>query len=396
MKFSRRNFISTSLAGLASLSINSRVKAISNLHNTNKGTIYRTLGKTGIRLPIVSMGVMNANLPALLEESYKTGIRHFDTAWYYQRGKNESMVGEVIDKLGVRKEVIIGTKIYLGKNRHSIPISERAKLIEERFYESLERLKTDYVDILYYHSAQKVTEINFPELKELFLRLKKEDKAKFVGVSTHRNQSEIIEEVIKQKYFDVVLVAFNYILGKDKELVRTLKRASKKGIGLIAMKTQAGGALWERISNDKRAGEINHTAMLKWALNNDFITTTVPGYTTFRHMEEDFSVASNLKYSKEESEFLNDINLDKKLAYCLQCGECKSTCPKNADVPNLMRISMYSNQYHNYFHAYNEHKDIDEKYSLKVCKMCDICSAKCSHYVPIAENIELLKQMNFC
>ena len=105
MKFSRRNFISTSLAGLASLSINSRVNAIRNLHNTNTGTIYRTLGKTGIRLPIVSMGVMNADLPALLEESYKIGVRHFDTAWYYQRGKNEIMVGEVIDKMRVRKEV---------------------------------------------------------------------------------------------------------------------------------------------------------------------------------------------------------------------------------------------------------------------------------------------------
>lgn len=396
MKFSRRNFISTSLAGLASLSINSRVKAIPNLHNTNTGTIYRTLGKTGIRMPVVGMGVMNADLPALIGESYKIGIRHFDTAWYYQRGKNESMVGEVIDKMGVRKEVIIGTKIYLGRDRHSMPIPERVKLIEERVLESLERLKTNYIDILYYHSAKQVSEIDFPELKDLFLRLKKEGKAKHVGVSTHANQTEIINEVIKQGYFDVVLVAFNYILGKDKELVRTLKKASKKGIGLIAMKTQAGSSLWERISNEKVAGEINHTAMLKWALNNDFITTAVPGYTTFKHMEEDFSVASDLKYSKEEREFLNDIDLDKKLAYCLQCGKCISTCPKNADVPDLMRISMYLNQYHNYFHAYNVYKDIDEKHGLAVCKTCDICTAKCSHYVPIAENIKLLKQMNFC
>jgi len=396
MNFSRRNFISTSLAGLASLGINTRVEAICNTQNTKAGIIYRTLGKTGIKLPIVSMGVMNADLPALLEESYKTGVRHFDTAWYYQRGKNESMVGEVIDKLGVRKDVIIGTKIYLGRDRREMPIPERVKLIEERVNESLKRLKTNYIDILYYHSAHDISEINFPELKELFLKLKKEGKAKFVGVSTHTNQTEILKEVIKQGYFDVVLVAFNYILGKDKELVKTLKQASKKGIGLIAMKTQAGGSLWERISKDKRAGEINHTAMLKWVLNNDFITTAVPGYTTFKHMEEDFSVASNINYSKEEREYLNDIDLDKKLAYCLQCGNCLSTCPKKVDVPKLMRINMYLNQYHNYFHAYNVYKDIDEKHGLTVCKTCDICTAKCSHYVPIADNIELMKQIDFC
>ena len=39
------------------------------------------------------MGVMNASAPALVEQSYELGVRHFDTAWFYQRGMNESMVG---------------------------------------------------------------------------------------------------------------------------------------------------------------------------------------------------------------------------------------------------------------------------------------------------------------
>ena len=40
--------------------------------------IYRALGKTGISLPIVSMGVMSADIPGLLRRSYEVGMRHFD------------------------------------------------------------------------------------------------------------------------------------------------------------------------------------------------------------------------------------------------------------------------------------------------------------------------------
>src|ERR1700759_1626578 len=49
--------------------------------------ICRTLGKTGISLPIESMGVMNADVPGLVKRAYEVGIRHFDTAAVYQQGR---------------------------------------------------------------------------------------------------------------------------------------------------------------------------------------------------------------------------------------------------------------------------------------------------------------------
>jgi predicted aldo/keto reductase-like oxidoreductase len=77
----------------------------------NASPIYRTLGKTGIRLPIVSMGVMNADVPGLVRRSFEIGIRHFDTAAVYQQGRNEQMVGSVIKEMGVRDQVTISTKV---------------------------------------------------------------------------------------------------------------------------------------------------------------------------------------------------------------------------------------------------------------------------------------------
>ena len=52
--------------------------------------LQRTLGKTGLTLPVVSMGVMNADIPGLLRRAYELGIRHYDTAAGYQQGRKWS------------------------------------------------------------------------------------------------------------------------------------------------------------------------------------------------------------------------------------------------------------------------------------------------------------------
>ena len=79
--------------------------------------IFRTLGRTGLKVPIVSMGVMNADNPAVVQQSYEIGVRLFDTALSYQGGRNEEMVGSVIKRLGVRDKVIIQTKIPVPGSR---------------------------------------------------------------------------------------------------------------------------------------------------------------------------------------------------------------------------------------------------------------------------------------
>ena len=73
----------------------------------------RTLGKTGLTVPIVSFGVMNADVPGLVRRAYELGMRHFDTAAAYQRGRNEEMVGTMIKDMGVRDDVIVSTKVWL-------------------------------------------------------------------------------------------------------------------------------------------------------------------------------------------------------------------------------------------------------------------------------------------
>jgi hypothetical protein len=119
-QFSRRDFLSKTFSSIAKVRFLgiSRKKTPSYTQeetdqNLEKKIIYRTLGKTKIRLPIVSMGAMNTLDSALVKKSYETGIRFFDTAADYMRGRNEEMLGIAIKELNVREKVIIGTKLYL-------------------------------------------------------------------------------------------------------------------------------------------------------------------------------------------------------------------------------------------------------------------------------------------
>lgn len=73
------------------------------------------------------------------------------------------------------------------------------------------------------------------------------------------------------------------------EIGQAMARAAKAGIGIVAMKTQAG-VYWDK----ERQEPINMKAALKWALQNENVHTSIPGFTAFDQMELDLTVMENL------------------------------------------------------------------------------------------------------
>jgi uncharacterized protein len=363
--------------------------------------IYRTLGKTGISLPIVSMGVMNADVPGLIPRSYELGIRHFDTAAHYQQGRNEDMVGRMIKEMGVRDKVIISTKVLppgWSRDRGQAQTQTYSTAeVKAHFYEvfegSLKRLQMRYVDILYNHGADSEAEIHSEGTLEAMTALKKEGKVRFLAVSSHQPEMAL-KEAMKVGVYDVVLVPINYTMAQDEGLMKTIDEAAKKGIGLVAMKTQAGGAKRPDPKLGKPLTPASQTALLKWVLNHDTITTAIPGYTTYEQLEQNFSVASNLTYSAEEREFLSDKNVAANAQFCVQCGKCRPDCPLGVDIPQLMRSHMYAVQYSNHSLAAETMAAIASGKGLAACDGCESCRVTCRNSVDIAAKIEHLKALS--
>src|SRR4030042_5028120 len=113
---------------------------------------YRTLGKTGMKVTVVSMGVMNCTDPSVIHRAFDLGINFFDTAPTYTRGTNEEMVGPVLK--AKRDKVFIQTKVRVQEEKQMRASVER----------SLRRLQTDYVDVLVWHGLHSTKEILDSEL----------------------------------------------------------------------------------------------------------------------------------------------------------------------------------------------------------------------------------------
>ncbi|MBN1568916.1 MAG: aldo/keto reductase [Acidobacteria bacterium] len=385
---SRRRFLSAGALALTP-SVLPRLNFGPNPANPQAGAsiIQRKLGRTGLQVPIVSMGVMNADNPAVVKRSYEIGVRLFDTAMGYQGGRNEQMIGSVINDLGVRDKVLIQTKIKKPRLASTATAEEISRQMLNDFDGCLKRLQSDYVDILLIHGPN-VSEMNDPGVMQALSEAKKQKRARFIGVSTHAGQASVLEDAAKTKFYDTVTVSFNFTQAEDSALIGAIKKAAADGIGIIAMKTQATGRM-----GPSRGAPVNQTAALKWVLNHPEIATAIPGYTNFEHMTEDFSVAYGLKYTEEEKKFLAEKNLRAEIQFCQQCGRCLSTCSRGVDIPTLMRTHMYAARYGNFLHARATLEEIEENAHLRLCASCEECSARCFNDTDIAANIGDLKAL---
>ena len=339
--------------------------------------VYRELGKTGIKLPIVSMGVMNADNPKLVEAAYEAGLIMFDTAHYYQRGRNEEMVGRVL-KGKPRESFHVATKgLASARDRSAMQEARRvpeetAESYMEKCEISLKRLGLDYVDVYYCHNVKSADAADCEPVLKAMERLKKDGKIRNIGISTHQNEPEVIMAAIDLKIFDVVLTSYNFRQPHVKEVKKAIAAAAKAGLGVVAMKTQAG-VYWDK----DRTKPINMRAALKWALQDENVHTLIPGFTTFDQLELDVSVMENLKLTKEEKKDL-DLGADLGLPglFCPQCGGCLAQCKERLDIPTLMRSYMYAYGYGNLSSAKEALESL--KRSTNPCGGCDDCGVDCA------------------
>ena len=335
-------------------------------------------------MPVVSIGAGACNDTKVFEASLDAGIVHIDTANSYGQGSNEEMIGPVI-KDRPRDSFVIATKVAgEPEDRRTGMYTAETKPgpFIEKFETSLGRLGLDHVDIFYLHSTVTREATLFEPLLSALVKMKEAGKTRFIGVSTHANEPEVIRAAVESKVYDVVLTAYNFRQPHVADVEKAMAEAAKAGLGIIAMKTQAG-IYWDR----ERQHMINMKAALKWAIQNENVHTTIPGIGTFEHLEENMSVMEDLTLTAEEKE---SLQLGKEYGlnglYCRQCRQCLAQCDKGVEVPTLMRSYMYAHGYRNLAKAKEalRHVDLDRI----ACSTCDTCRVNCTMGFDIKNKVE--------
>jgi predicted aldo/keto reductase-like oxidoreductase len=390
MKKNRRAFLKSSLAGMAAAALTSCTKTKEETSKKKSGEktgkterkypiITRTLGRTGIEIPIISAGACAVD-KALYEAALDAGMTHIDTDYQHLRGGHEKMVGEII-KGRPRESVVVVTKVnvptdlWTGLFRKETKVEGLLRLLEK----SMKRLGVDYLDILYLHSASKAGIACYGPIPEALQKLKREGRTRSLGISIHGYEPEMIRAIVDCGAYDVIMTSYNFKQRHAAEVKKAIAHAAEAGLGIVAMKTQAGAFL-----DRARTKPINHKAAIKWVLSDINVHTAIPGFNNFQEMEMFLSVMGDLKLTPEEEADLASARLQAGL-YCQQCGQCKPQCPHGMHIPSYMRAYMYAYGYRDPGKA----KKTIAEVALKdpPCGDCATCRVLCAMGFDVKERI---------
>ena len=308
----------------------------------------RPFGKTGVQVSTLSLGGM-FDIPSnqlLLKQALKWGVTHWDTADCYEGGKSELGIGQFFSKYPeTRKQVFLVTK---SDDRDSAGMT---KLLNR----SLERLKTDYVDLYFIHGMSKMSEIG-PETKAWAEKAKSDGKIKFFGFSTHSNMEDLMIGASKLGWIDAIMMTYNFRIMHQDKMKAAVDACAKAGIALTAMKTQGGGSVkmeseaeLEMAGKFLKAGFNDKQAKLKAVWQNERIANICSQMPNITILMDNIAAALNrTKLSAHDYRLLDRYASETCSSYCAGCAHlCESAVGGDIPVRDVMRCLMY-------FHTYEE------------------------------------------
>jgi predicted aldo/keto reductase-like oxidoreductase len=380
----RRDFLKVGVAGTTSALIGWKGLANAMEYASAESLVfpppvYRTLGRTGMKITIVSFGAMLTPEAEVMKVAFDHGVNYVDTARRYMAGKNEEIVAKALK--GRRDKIFVATKTK--------PDSHTKEAIFKDVETSLTALETDYVDVIQLHNltGENKDRILISETREAFMKLKEQGKVRFFGVTTHKGQAEVLNALVddRDRFFDTALVGYNFKSSAD--VKEAIARAAQANIGIIAMKTQAGG-----YETGVLGPVSSHQAALKWALQNAHITAAIPGMRDMAELREDIAVMG-MKFGYLDKLILNRYGAAVKHYYCHLCGVCESTCPKGVAISTINRCLMYKEGYKESELARSTYVEIPASISASACLNCPDCVARCVNGLDIAMKMDRSRRL---
>ncbi len=313
---------------------------------------YRRCGRSGIKLPAVSLGLWHNfghvddfdNARAIIRLAFDSGITHFDLANNYgpPPGSAEENFGKILkqDLLGHRDELIISSKA--GYFMWDGPYGEwgSKKYLVSSLDQSLQRLGLDYVDIFYHHRPDPDTPLE--ETMSALDLLVRQGKALYVGISNYRNdEAAKAIAMLRQLGTPCLIHQPRYSMLDRWVEGGLLDLLSENGVGCIPFSPLAQGLLTDRylhgIPEGSRASkphgflkskhitdeklttikQLHSIAQkrnqslaqmaLSWILKDDRITSVLIGASKPEQLEDSLKSLNNIVFSQDELTAIEEV-----------------------------------------------------------------------------------------
>jgi len=314
--------------------------------------LYRRCGKSGIKLPAISLGLWHnfgqvddfENSRAIIQLAFDSGITHFDLANNYgpPAGSAEEIFGKILkeDLLPYRDEMIISSKA--GYTMWEGPYGDwgSKKYLVASLDQSLKRMGLDYVDIFYHHRPDPDTPLE--ETMSALDLMVRQGKALYVGISNYKApEAAKAIDILKRLGTPCLIHQPKYSM-----LVRWVEHGlldvlGKEGVGCIPFSPLAQGLLSNKYLNgipaDSRAAKphgflkekeitenvldrikkLNEVAKkrnqslaqmaLAWLLKDERVTSVLIGASKPEQLADSLKCLDNLAFSEEELKEIEGI-----------------------------------------------------------------------------------------
>lgn len=322
--------------------------------NRYDNMIYRRCGKSGLKLPAISLGLWQnfgygsvfANAEKMCRTAFDLGITHFDLANNYghpYNGSAEENFGRILDGglRAYRDELCISTKA--GYEMWDGPYGDRngsRKYLISSLDQSLKRMGLEYVDIYYHHIFDPYTPLE--ETAVALDQIVRQGKALYVGVSNYNKaQTEEISKIFKELHTPFIVNQPSYsMLNRWIEDDGLDSWARGNGVGISVFSPLYQGLLTDRylkgIPEDSRVGKgntwigdlltdkmvnklnrLNDIAekrgqklsqmAIAWILHNSAITTVLIGASRPEQIIDNVKALEMLDFTEEELDEINKI-----------------------------------------------------------------------------------------
>ncbi len=365
--------------------------------------IYRTLGRTGLkvsqlgfgamRLPMVEQGdekrVDDEKAIPMIHRAFAGGVNYIDTAVGYCARDSQRCVGDAVASWEKPEEIVVSTKNhYYGEEE-----SEWWTNLED----SLRLLKRESIDVYNMHGAnwKRWNEAIEPRVGKWITQARDQGLIKHICCSYHGDCDGLIR-LMDTGFVASVTLQYNLL---DRSLEPAIAHAGKNDIGVVGMGPVAGGRLGvpsEVLGGLLPGVERVPELALRFVLANANVTVALSGMSTMEHVEENLAAcAREVALSDEEKQAIDARMAEmKQMAelYCTGCGYCLP-CPKEVAIPKIFQYYNWGRVYGLWDAAKSHYAGIgktnwNKGTKVEACIECGACEDKCPQNIPIRKQLQ--------
>jgi Predicted oxidoreductases of the aldo/keto reductase family len=305
----------------------------------------RPFGRTGVQVPMLALGGIFDTLSnqLVLKQALDWGVAYWDTATSYGGGKSEQGMGAYLEKNPqVRRDIFLVTKSGGGPD-------EMTKALNQ----SLERLKTDYIDLYCVHGLGNTSQLN-DDIKAWVAKAKADKKIRFFGFSTHSNMENCLQGAAKLGWIDGIMLKYDFRLMQTDAMKAAVEAATKAGIGLTAMKTQSREPVKTETEADLKMGGhfmqrgfTQHQAKIGRVWGNPQISAICSQMPNTTILQANIAAAlDKTKLTAADHAVLREYAAATRSRHCAGCTQlCEDALCHQVPVGDVMRALMYHRNY---------------------------------------------------